>query len=123
MAFPSARFFPTTPIILADLRVKANSRVELSLPDGYTTLVLVLSGRARMNGAETAGEAELAIFDRAGDDFFMEAEENAALLLLAGEPIDEPVVSYGPFVMNTEAEIRQAMDDFRGGRMGYLAAP
>jgi redox-sensitive bicupin YhaK (pirin superfamily) len=109
-----------TPITVVDLRLKAGSRTEVAFPDGYTTLVLVLKGQATMGGAETAGEADLAIFDRAGDRFAIEAKEDSTLLVLGGEPIDEPVVSYGPFVMNTQEEIRQAMQDYRSGRMGHL---
>ena len=112
-----------TPITVVDLRLKAGGRTEITFPDGYTTLVLVLRGKAAMDGGETAGEADLAIFDRAGDRFAVEAKEDVTLLVLGGTPIDEPVVSYGPFVMNTEAEIRQAMQDYRSGRMGHLSAP
>jgi hypothetical protein len=110
-----------TPITVLDLRLKAGSRTAIAFPHGYTTLVLVLKGKADMNDAETAGEADLAIFDRAGDRFVVEAKEEASLLVLGGDPINEPVVSYGPFVMNTEAEIRQAMQDYRSGRMGHLS--
>ena len=109
-----------TPVTLVDVRLTAGGRVDLTLPNGFTTLVLVSKGRVVMNGAETAGEADLAIFDRAGDRFTIEAGEDSTLLVLGGEPIDEPVVSYGPFVMNTEDEIRQAIQDYRGGRMGHL---
>lgn len=111
-----------TPITVVDLRLKAGGRTEIAFPDGSTTLVLVLKGKAAMNGSETAGEADLAIFDRTGDRFVVEAEGDATLLVLGGTPIDEPVVSYGPFVMNTEAEIRQAMQDYRNGRMGRLTS-
>jgi redox-sensitive bicupin YhaK (pirin superfamily) len=110
-----------TPITLVDLRLKAGGRTQVVLPDGDTTLVLVLKGVARMNGVETTGEAELAIFDRAGDQFSVEATEDATLLLLSGTPIDEPVASYGPFVMNTQDEIRQAVKDYQSGRMGTLS--
>ncbi|MGH2670403.1 MAG: pirin family protein [bacterium] len=110
-----------TPITVLDLRLKAKSRIELAFADGYTTLVLVLKGKAAMNGGETAGEADLAILDRVGDQFVVEAKEDTTLLVLGGTPINEPVVSYGPFVMNTEAEIRQAMQDYQSGRMGHLA--
>ncbi|MGH9197153.1 MAG: pirin family protein, partial [Acidimicrobiia bacterium] len=109
-----------TPITVLDLRLKAKGRIELAFADGYTTLVLVLKGKAAMNGGETAGEADLAILDRVGDQFVVEAKEDTTLLVLGGTPITEPVVSYGPFVMNTEAEIRQAMQDYRSGRMGHL---
>jgi redox-sensitive bicupin YhaK (pirin superfamily) len=112
-----------TPITVLDLRLKANGRVEINFPDGYTTLALVLQGKAVIDGAETAGEAELAIFDRAGAGFAVEAKQEATLLILGGEPINEPVVGYGPFVMNTQEEIRQAIRDYQSGRMGHIAAP
>jgi redox-sensitive bicupin YhaK (pirin superfamily) len=111
-----------TPVTLLDVRLPANGKVDIELPDGYTTLVLVLKGRMLMNHTQTAGEADLAVFDRAGNRFSVAAEEAGQLLILAGEPIDEPVASYGPFVMNTEDEIRQAIQDYRSGRMGHLTA-
>ena len=110
-----------TPVTVLDVRLPPSGPVDIKLPDGYTTLVLVLKGTTLMNGTETAGEADLAVFDRAGDRFTVEAKENAQLLILGGEPINEPVVSYGPFVMNTEDEIRRAAEDYRTGRMGHLA--
>src|SRR5690242_16669269 len=73
-----------TPITVLDLRLRAGGRAEIAFPDGYTTLVLVLKGKATMNGAETAGEADLAIFDRAGDRFVVEAKEDASLLVMGG---------------------------------------
>jgi redox-sensitive bicupin YhaK (pirin superfamily) len=109
-----------TPVTVVDLGLKAGGRTDIAFPEGHTTLALVLKGRATMNDAETAGEADLAVFDRAGDRFTVAAEKDATLLLLGGAPIDEPVVSYGPFVMNTEEEIRQAVQDYRSGRMGRL---
>ena len=109
-----------TPVTVVDMKVNAKGRVEIPFPDGFTTLVLVRKGKAAMNGGELAGEAELAVFDRAGDRFIVEAHQDTALLVLGGLPIDEPVVSHGPFVMNTEAEIRQAMQDYRSGKMGHL---
>ena len=73
-----------------------------------------------MNGSETAGAGELALFERAGDGIALESVDDAKALLLSGEPIDEPIVGRGPFVMNTQEEIRQAMIDYQSGRMGYL---
>ncbi|HEY7156000.1 MAG TPA: pirin family protein [Gemmataceae bacterium] len=110
-----------TPVNVWDVRLKVGNRAEMTFPDGYTTLVLVLKGKAVMNGSETAGEADLAIFDRSGDRITVEATEDATLLVLSGEPINEPVVSYGPFVMNTQEEIRQAIRDYQSGRMGHVS--
>jgi redox-sensitive bicupin YhaK (pirin superfamily) len=105
-----------TPVELWDVRLKAGSRVELDLTDGFTGIALVMHGRVRINGAEDVGEAELAVFERDGERFALEAEGDATLLVLGGEPIDEPIAGYGPFVMNTQAEIAQAISDFNAGR-------
>ncbi|MDZ7345093.1 MAG: pirin family protein, partial [candidate division KSB1 bacterium] len=72
------------------------------------------------NGTENVGEAELAFFEREGENIAIEAETQATLLVLNGEPINEPVFSYGPFVMNTPEEIRQAILDYQNGRMGQI---
>ncbi len=111
-----------TPITVLDLRLRANGHAEVNFPDGHTTLVVVLHGKAVLNDSETAGEADLALFDRAGDRFVVEAKEDTTMLVLGGEPIHEPVVGYGPFVMNTQEEIRQAIRDYQSGRMGHLAS-
>jgi hypothetical protein len=105
-----------TPVNLWDLRLAAGRRTELTLPDGFTTLLFVLKGRVLVNRTEVVGTAELAMFEREGRDIALEAEEETTVLVLSGEPIDEPVVGYGPFVMNTRAEIGQAMADFQAGR-------
>ena len=105
-----------TPINLWDVRLKAGHKAELPLPDGFTTLLLVLKGRVRVNGGETVGAAELARFERDGAGVRLDADDDTTLLVMSGEPIDEPIVGYGPFVMNTREEIAQAMVDFRAGR-------
>jgi hypothetical protein len=112
-----------TPINVWDARLKAGTRAELEFPDGYTTLLAVLKGRVSVNGAETAGPAELVVLERAGTRAVLEAMEgDASVLVLNGEPIDEPVVGYGPFVMNSQDEIRQAFADFHHGRLGLARA-
>jgi len=109
-----------TPINLWDMVLKPSGKVTLELPDASTTLLLVLSGHVRINDAETASKGELARFEREGTDLTLDAIEGAKLLLLNGEPIDEPVVAHGPFVMNTREEISEAIQDFQNGRMGRL---
>ncbi len=108
-----------TPVNVWDVYLKARHPTEMTFPEGHTTFVLVLKGKAVINGSETAAEAGLAIFDRSGDRITVEASESATLLVLSGEPINEPVVAYGPFVMNTQQEIRQAIEDYQSGRMGH----
>ena len=109
-----------TPIHLWDVRVRGGCRAELPLPDGTTTLLVVLRGKVALNLADTAGESELVLLGREGEGLILDAREDASLLVLCGVPIDEPVAGYGPFVMNTQEEIRQAMEDYRTGRMGHL---
>ncbi|MEO6808896.1 MAG: pirin family protein [Isosphaeraceae bacterium] len=107
-----------TPVSVLDVQLKAGSRLVLDLPDGQTALLCVLNGQLSINGSATASTAKLAILDREGDQVVLETQGGARLLALTGEPIHEPVVSHGPFVMNTREEIRQAVEDYRAGRMG-----
>ncbi len=111
-----------TPVSLFDVRIPAGASVELGLREGHNTAIVLLRGDVEINGATPLqGEARMAALSRSGDAVSIEAKDASVLLVLGGEPIDEPVASYGPFVMNTEAEIRQAVDDYRAGRMGRLA--
>jgi hypothetical protein len=116
----AARTF--TPMNLWDVRVKGGRTAEFALPAGHTAALFVLKGRLRLASGEEIGAAEMAVLDREGETIRVSALENATVLLLSGEPIDEPVVGYGPFVMNTEDEIRRAVTDYQTGRMGHLAA-
>ena len=109
-----------TPINLWDIRLLAGHAVELPLPDESTTALLILNGSAVLNGDQTAQSGELAIFDRTGRSIALHAVTDSTLLLLNGEPINEPIVGYGPFVMNTREEIALAYEDFQQGRMGTL---
>jgi len=110
-----------TPINVWDLRLTRNADLTLDLPEGHTSMLVVLDGRVTVSGSQSAGTAEMLLLSRDGSDVAIHADEDAALLVLTGEPIDEPIVGYGPFVMNTEAEIRQAFADFNSGRFTQVA--
>lgn len=109
-----------SPIHLWDVHLHAARSAGLPLPDGHTTTFLVLSGEVVVNGGQTAGEGDLAIFARAGHGIEVQAKTDAQLLVMDGEPIAEPVVGHGPFVMNSRAEIQQAFEDYQLGKMGEL---
>ena len=109
-----------TPINVWDVNLRAGKSAELPLPTGHTTTFLVLSGEVQVNGKK-AGEGDLAIFERNGDGITLKANTDAQLLVMDGEPIAEPVVGHGPFVMNSREEIQQAFEDYQLGRMGELA--
>jgi redox-sensitive bicupin YhaK (pirin superfamily) len=108
-----------TPVDLWDAKVKAGKAAVLKMPAGRTALLMVMKGTIVVNG-KRATEAQLVVLDREGEAFRIDAETDASLLVLGGEPIDEPVFGYGPFVMNNEGQIRQAIQDYQAGRMGHL---
>jgi len=103
-----------------DLRIAAGSTVELPQPEGWTTLLVVLDGTVQVNGDAVLRAAQMATLSTEGSGVTIEANADAKVLLLAGEPIDEPVVGYGPFVMNSQQEIIQAIADFNGGKFGRM---
>ena len=109
-----------TPVHVWDLRLTGGKRTSLQVPDGYTTLIVVLQGMLNVNGSQKIGPAEVGLFEHGGNEIDLECTADTTALLLCGEPIDEPVVGRGPFVMNTEQEIRQAMADYMNGKMGHL---
>lgn len=105
-----------TPVNLWDMRIGKGHTVNLPVPDGHNTMVLVLMGKAVINGDETLSERELGHFTREGDTVTIEAREETLVLLMSGEPIDEPIAGRGPFVMNTMDEIVTAMRDYATGK-------
>ena len=109
-----------TPIDVWDLRLNAGKPLTLDLPPGRNTALVVLHGTVQVNGQELAREGQLVLFERDGQQLSLEANNEAVVLLLSGEPIDEPVVGHGPFVMNSEQEIHQAFIDFQSGGFGQM---
>lgn len=110
-----------TPINMWDLRLSAGASLTLDLPEGHTSALVVLSGHITVGGSQQAGEAEMVLLSRDGAGVTVDADGDAIVLVLTGEPIDEPIAGHGPFVMNTEAEIRQAIVDFNSGQFGQMA--
>lgn len=109
-----------SPMHVWDLRLAQGSSNELSLPDGWSTALVILRGSVLVNGDTEARDAQMIVLDRAGLDISIQASSDTVALLLSGEPIDEPIVGYGPFVMNSQEEIVQAYADFNSGRFGLM---
>ena len=111
-----------TDIDVWDIRLNAGKSTTLDVHQGRNTALVVLHGAVEVNGKEVVREGQLALFERDGQRVQLEANNDAVLLILSGEPIDEPIVGHGPFVMNTDAEIHQAFVDFQSGRLGRMPA-
>jgi CheY-like chemotaxis protein len=123
----SCRSRVVTPFIVLsgkttlDARLREGGTLELPFPARENLAVLVMAGEVIVNGEHVAATNDFVLFKNEGEVATIKAQRAAHLLVLGGEPIDEPVVQYGPFVMNTKQEIAQAYDDFRRGKFGYLA--
>lgn len=109
-----------TPVHLYNARLNKGAKASFSFPASYNTALLVVEGSIRVNGETDVTTDHLALLANDGEDFSIEASENAVVLVMSGEPIQEPIATYGPFVMNTKAEIVQAVEDFNMGKFGYL---
>ncbi|CNF49823.1 TPA: pirin family protein [Yersinia enterocolitica] len=112
-----------SPLNVWDIRLNPGKVAEFSLPVGWNTALIVLRGSVLVNGDAIARDAEMVLLDAAGSHVTIEANNDALLLLLSGEPIDEPIVGYGPFVMNSQQQINEAIADFNSGRFGSMDSP
>ena len=110
-----------TPVDIWDVRLAARHGATFTLPEGHTLTIVVLKGAVEVNGTQIAREAQMVLLAPTGGPITIEANSDAKLLFLSGEPINEPVAAQGPFVMNTVEEIRHAMRDFQSGKFGAMA--
>ncbi len=109
-----------SPMDVWDLRLTAGCSARLATPPGHTLALAVLRGTVQVSDAAIARASQLVVLSREGEGVRIEANGEAVVLWLAGAPLGEPVAGYGPFVMNTQEEIRQAIEDFRAGRFGRM---
>lgn len=109
-----------TPIEMYSMRLKKGADVSFDLPAAYNTGILMVEGEVSVNGGTILPQDHFALFRNVGERILLTADRDCVLLVLSGEPIHEPLVSYGPFLMNTKAEIMKAYDDFNHGKFGHL---
>jgi redox-sensitive bicupin YhaK (pirin superfamily) len=109
-----------TPLHVYDAHLNSGSVLDLFFPEDYNTGLLIIEGRVKVNGVESAPADHFVLFKNEGSDIRLEAQENAIVLVLSGKPIHEPIAQYGPFLMNTHEELQQALDDVRMGKFGVL---
>jgi hypothetical protein len=110
-----------TPINVWDLRLKAGRTAALEIPEQHNAVLVVLDAAVRVNGADEVPASRYVIFEQTGGGITVEAlQADAKCLLLTGVPLNEPIAGYGPFVMNTDDEIRQAFVDYQQGRFGRI---
>src|SRR5258705_140141 len=109
-----------TPIHAYNARLKKDAKLELNFPKDYNTGLLIIEGNVKVNGINAHAD-HFVLLKNDGEDFSIEATQDSIILILSGEPINEPVVAYGPFVMNTWEEIEQAVNDVNEGKFGVLA--
>ncbi len=110
-----------SPIEIYNLKINENGKADFMLPAHYNTALLVIEGDVNINNSENAPADHLVLMANDGEKFSVEANENSIVLILSGEPLNEPIAAHGPFVMNTKEELIEAFNDFNTGKFGYLA--
>lgn len=114
---PAATF---TPACMFNARLRAGAAAEFDFKENYNTGLLIIEGEIKINDSKTVSEDNFVLFKHEGELIRIEAIKDSIVLILSGEPINEPLVSHGPFLMNSEAEIQEAFDDYYSGKFGFL---
>jgi quercetin 2,3-dioxygenase len=110
-----------TPAHMLDVRLNVGAQARFPTPADFNTAVLVLKGQVKVNDSKELAEGNFALLKNDGDEVIVKAVTDSIVLFLSGAPIEEPLVHYGPFVMNTVDEINEAIEDFNAGKFGTLA--
>ena len=109
-----------SPVNLFNVKLTAGTSADFNFRENFNTGLLIIGGEIKINDSKTVSEDSFVLFKHDGETFKIEALKDSIVLILSGDPINEPVASYGPFLMNTEAEIQEAYDDYYSGKFGYL---
>jgi len=109
-----------TPIHLLNAKMNKGAKTDFSFPANFNTSLLVIKGDVLVNGSEKVPADHFLLFKNDGEQFTIEATEDSIVLVLSGQPINEPIAAHGPFVMNTREELIDAFEDFNNGKFGYL---
>lgn len=109
-----------TPVHMLNAKLTSGATVDFDFPANYNTFLLVIEGSITINGEEKVPTDHLALFENEGESFSITADEDSLVLVLSGEPINEPIAAHGPFVMNTQQELIEAFQDFNQGKFGHL---
>jgi redox-sensitive bicupin YhaK (pirin superfamily) len=109
-----------TPIEMYNMHLQQNGKITCDLPENFNTGILVIQGQAKVNNKDIAPADHFVLFKNEGETISIQADKESILLVLSGEPINEPIAAYGPFLMNRHEELEQALVDFKNGKFGYL---
>ncbi|WP_291051592.1 MULTISPECIES: pirin family protein [unclassified Empedobacter] len=109
-----------SPVNMLNAKLNEDGKANFNFPANYNTVLLVIDGEVKVNNQEIVPTDHLLLFTNEGEDFSIEATKNSVVLILSGKPLNEPIASYGPFVMNTQEQIREAFEDFNNGKFGTL---
>ncbi len=112
--------FTFTPINLFDVKLNEFAKINFNFEEHHNTGILIIEGKVKINNSDTASSDQLVVFKNIGNEIEVEALEKSTFLVMSGEPINENLFPYGPFLMNTEEEIVQAYEDYNKGVFGFL---